>query len=144
MEEHRKIQPCSGCHKMMDPIGLSLENFDAIGRWRVNDGQQRVDPVAEMYDGAKLDGPVSLRKAVLNHSDAFVGNFTEQLLAYSLGRLLDYHDMPTVRSITRQAARTGNHFSAFVLATVKSAPFEMRTLNPASEEQNKAAKAVRN
>jgi len=135
MEEHRKVQPCSGCHKMMDPIGLTLENFDATGRWRANDGLQTVDTVAEMYDGSKLDGPVSLRKAVLNHSDAFITNFTSNLLAYAVGRILDYHDMPTVRSVTHQAAKADNHFSAFVTGIVKSAPFQMRTLNPASEER---------
>jgi hypothetical protein len=135
MEEHRKVQPCNGCHKMMDPIGLTLENFDAVGKWRANDGAQPVDTVAEMYDGSKLDGPVSLRKAVLSHSDAFVTNFTSNLMAYAVGRILDYRDMPTVRSVTHQAARTDNHLSAFVLGIVKSAPFQMRTLNPASEER---------
>jgi hypothetical protein len=135
MEEHRKVQPCNGCHKMMDPIGLTLENFDAIGKWRANDGGQPVDTVAEMYDGSKLDGPVSLHKAVLSHSDAFITNFTSNLLAYAVGRILDYHDMPTVRSITHQATKSDDHFSAFVMGIVKSAPFQMRTLNPASEER---------
>jgi hypothetical protein len=135
MEEHRKVQPCNGCHKMMDPIGLTLENFDAVGKWRANDGGQPVDTVAEMYDGSKLDGPVSLRKAVLSHSDAFITNFTSNLLAYAVGRILDYRDMPTVRSVTHQAAKADNHFSAFVMGIVKSAPFQMRTLNPASEER---------
>jgi len=136
MEEHRKSPACAGCHKMMDPIGLSLENFNAIGQWRVKDGEQSVDTAADMYDGSKLNGPASLRQAVLNHSDAFVGNFTEQLLAYAVGRILDYHDMPSVRSVAHQAAKTDNHFSAFVTGIVKSAPFQMRTLNPATEERD--------
>jgi hypothetical protein len=137
MEEHRKSAACSGCHKMMDPIGLSLENFDAIGRWRVNDGGSRVDPSADMYDGSTLSGPPSLRQALLGHSDAFVGTFAENLLSYAVGRILDYRDMPTVRSIARQAAKTDNRFSSFVMSIVKSAPFQMRTLNPASEERER-------
>jgi hypothetical protein len=135
MEEHRKVQPCLGCHKMMDPIGLTLENFDAVGKWRLNDGGTPVDTQADMYDGSKLDGPVSLRKAVLKHSDAFITNFAGNLLAYGVGRILDYHDMPAVRSVTQQAAKADNHFSAFVMGIVKSAPFQMRTLNPATEER---------
>jgi hypothetical protein len=117
----------------MDPIGLTLENFDATGKWRANDGPVRVDPSSEMYDGSKLDGPGSLRKAVLNHSDAFLDNFAENLLAYGLGRMLDHRDMPAVRSISRQAQRYQNRFSAFALGVVKSAPFQMRTLSPVTE-----------
>lgn len=138
MEEHRKNPACSGCHKIMDPIGLTLENFDAIGRWRMNDGLARVDAASEMYDGAKLDGPSSLRQAVLGHSDAFIGNFAENLLAYAVGRILDHRDMPAVRAITRQAAKSENRFSAFVMGIVKSAPFQMRTLNSATDEQVQA------
>jgi hypothetical protein len=135
MEDHRKSPACSGCHKIMDPVGLTLENFDAVGRWRVNDGPVRVDPSSELYDGTKLDGPSSLRKAVLNRSSAFVRSFTEGLLAYGVGRVLDYEDMPTVRAIAKQAGRNENHFSAFVLGVVKSAPFQMRTLSSTLEDR---------
>src|SRR5262245_3195799 len=135
MEDHRKSPACSGCHKIMDPIGLTLENFDAVGRWRVNDGPVRIDPSSELYDGTKLDGPASLRKAVLNRSNAFVRSFTEGLLAYGVGRVLDYEDMPTVRAIAKQAAGNENHFSAFVLGVVKSAPFQMRTLSSTLEDR---------
>jgi len=135
MEDHRKSPACSGCHKIMDPIGLTLENFDAVGRWRVNDGPVRVDPSSELYDGTKLDGPASLRKAVLNRSGAFVRSFTEGFLAYGVGRVLDYEDMPTVRAIAKQAGRNENRFSAFVLGVVKSAPFQMRTLSSTLEDR---------
>jgi hypothetical protein len=135
MEDHRKSPACSGCHKIMDPIGLTLENFDAVGRWRVNDGPVRVDPSSELYDGTKLAGPASLRMAVLNRSGAFVRSFTEGLLAYGVGRVLDYEDMPTVRAIAKQAGRNENRFSAFVLGVVKSAPFQMRTLSSTLEER---------
>jgi cytochrome c551/c552 len=137
MEEHRKNQPCAGCHKMMDPIGLTLENFDAIGRWRVNDGGTRIDASSDMYEGSKLNGPASLRQVLLNHSDAFISNFTENLLEYAVGRIIDYRDMPTVRSIARQASKADNRFSSFVLGIVESAPFQMRTLDPATERDRK-------
>jgi len=133
MEEHRKSPACNGCQKIRGPIGLSLENFDAIGRWRANDGWTRVDPSSEMYDGTKLEGPSSLRDAVLSRSPAFITNFTENLLAYAVGRVLDYRDMPAVRSITRQAAKNDNRFSALILAIVKSTTFQTRTLSSVTE-----------
>jgi len=126
IEEHRKNEPCRSCHQMMDPIGLALENFDAEGLWRVNDGGFKIDATGKMFDGAKLDGPVSLRQAILSHSDAFVGGFTESLMAYGLGRVIDTHDMPFVRGVEKEAAKTDNRFSSFILGIVKSPPFQMR------------------
>jgi cytochrome c551/c552 len=126
LAEHRKNPACAACHKMMDPIGLSLENFNAIGLWRTVDSGAPIDPSGEMFDGTKLDGPVSLRNAILKRSDAFIAGFTENLLAYGLGRLVDYRDMPAVRTIVHDAARSGNHFSSFVLGVVNSVPFQMR------------------
>src|SRR5262249_21697251 len=129
MELHRANPACASCHRIMDPIGLSLENFDAIGVWRIREGATKIDPTGEMYDGTKLDGPVSLRQAITKRSDAFLGTFTENLLTYGLGRVLDYRDMTAVRQITREAARADNRFSAFVLSVVKSAPFTMRSVS---------------
>jgi hypothetical protein len=126
MEEHRKNPACAGCHAMMDPIGFSLENFDAVGVWRTNDGGFRIDASGKLFDGAKLDGPASLRQAILNHSDAFIGTFTENLLAYGIGRVIDYHDMPFVRAIEHEASKNDNRFSSFILGIVKSPPFQMR------------------
>jgi hypothetical protein len=126
LEEHRKNPNCAGCHKLMDPIGFSLENFDPVGNWRVNDNGFKIDPSGTMFDGTKLDGPISLHQAVLNHSTAFLTNFTGNLLAYGLGRVIDYRDMPFVRSIARDAARNGNRSSSFILGIVKSTPFQMR------------------
>jgi hypothetical protein len=126
LEQHRRSPACSACHAMMDPIGLSLENFDGIGLWRSTDAGAPVDPSGLLYDGTKLDGPVSLRAAILDRADAFVTSFSENLLAYGLGRLIDYRDMPVVRAIQREAALDGNRFSAFVLGVVKSVPFQMR------------------
>jgi mono/diheme cytochrome c family protein len=124
MEAHRKNANCAACHKLIDPIGFALENFDAVGAWRINDSGLPVDTKGQLFDGTKLDGPASLRQAILNHSDAFVGTFTENLLAYGLGRVIDYRDMPTVRSIELQAAREGNRFSSFILGIVNSASFQ--------------------
>ncbi|HEY6391568.1 MAG TPA: DUF1592 domain-containing protein [Bryobacteraceae bacterium] len=126
LEEHRKNPACAGCHQLMDPIGFALENFDAVGAWRTNDSGFRVDASGKMFDGAKLDGPVSLRQAILNRSDAFVGTFAENLLSYGLGRVIDYRDMPFVRGIEREAGRNNNRFSSFVLGVVKSPSFQMR------------------
>ncbi|HXG90637.1 MAG TPA: DUF1592 domain-containing protein [Vicinamibacterales bacterium] len=140
IEQHRKNPQCAGCHRIMDPIGLTLENFDATGRWRTNDGAAPVDPRAELYDGQKLDGPVSLRRALVAHSDAFLGGFAENLLSYALGRVLQAEDMPTARAVARHAARDNNRFSAFVLGVVNSSAFQMRTLTVDTETAGKAAK----
>jgi hypothetical protein len=128
MEQHRASPACSACHRMMDPIGLALENYDAIGLWRTRDNSLPIDSTTEMFDGTKLDGPVSVRQAILNRSEAFLGSFTENLMAYGVGRVLDYRDMPTVRSIVRDAGKSNNRFSAFVLGIVKSKPFQMRVV----------------
>jgi mono/diheme cytochrome c family protein len=125
MEEHRSNPVCAACHKLMDPIGFALENFDAVGAWRINDTGFRIDAAGQMFDGTKLEGPASVREAVLNHSDSFIGTFTENLLAYGLGRVIDYRDMPAVRAIKAEAAQQDNRFSAFILAIVKSGPFQM-------------------
>jgi len=129
MEAHRAVEPCRSCHQIMDPIGMALENFDPIGLWRSKDGGVDINASGTMYDGAKLDGPVSVRQAVMNHSEAFVGNFTQNLLAYGVGHVLDYRDLPAVRAIMRDAAKDNNHFSAFVLGVVKSPLFQMSKNN---------------
>jgi hypothetical protein len=134
VEQHRANAACAGCHKMMDPIGFALENFDAVGVWRTNDSGFRIDPAGEMFDGARLNGPASLRQALLNHSGVFIANLTENLLAYGLGRVLEYYDMPAVRGIDREAALNNNRFSSFILGIVKSTPFQMRRAEENSEE----------
>jgi hypothetical protein len=125
IEEHRANEPCASCHKLMDPIGLALENFDAVGAWRINDGNVSIDPTGDLFDGTKLDGPTSLNRAILKHTDMFVSAFGENLMTYGLGRVVDYRDMPVLRSIVKEAEKSGYRFSSFVLALVKSAPFQM-------------------
>jgi len=126
MEEHRDNPVCAACHKIMDPIGFSLENFDLIGKWRTTDGGVPIDATGALVDGTKLDGPASLREALLSRSDRFISTLTEKLMVYALGRGLKYYDMPSVRAVTREAARNDNRFSSLVLGIVKSEPFQMR------------------
>src|SRR3989441_13150084 len=126
MLEHRANVVCANCHRLMDPIGLSLENFDAVGKWRTSDGGAPIDAHDTLYNGAKVDGPVSLRNVILSHPDQFVRTMTEMLLTYALGRGLEDYDMPVVRSIARDAAGKNYKFSSLVLGIVKSVPFQMR------------------
>jgi len=126
MEEHRTNPGCASCHKIMDPIGFALENFDLTGKWRDADSNKRIDAGGELVDGTKLDGPASLRQALVSRSDAFVTNATQKLLTYALGRTVHYYDMPVVRSVIHDAARNDYRFSSLVLGIVKSAPFQMK------------------
>jgi hypothetical protein len=126
MEEHRKNPACQSCHKVIDPLGLALDNFDVTGKWRIKDNGVAIDSAGVMYDGTKIDGPASLRDALLKHQDVFLQTFTENLMTYALGRRVEYYDMPTVRSIVRQGAQADLRFSSFVLGIVNSAAFQRR------------------
>jgi mono/diheme cytochrome c family protein len=125
MEEHHKNPTCAGCHRFMDPIGLSLENFDVTGAWRIKDNEMPVDVVGELYDGTKINGAEGLRDALMRHQDMVLRSFTENLLTYAIGRRVEYTDMPAVRQIVGAAAKNDNRFSAFVLGVVNSAAFRM-------------------
>jgi len=125
MEEHRANPACASCHKMMDPIGFALENFDGIGTWRTAQFGQTLDASGQLVDGSKLDGVVSLREALVRYSPQFVRTFTEKLLTYALGRGVDAPDMPVVRSIVREAARSDYRFSSLIIGIVNSEPFQM-------------------
>ena len=110
----------------MDPIGFALENFDQIGKWRDVDGGAPVNASGKLVDGTALSGPASLRKALLDRREAFVGATTEKLLTYALGRRVEYFDMPTVRTIVRDAGRNDDRFSSLVIGIVRSLPFQMK------------------
>jgi Protein of unknown function (DUF1592)/Protein of unknown function (DUF1588)/Protein of unknown function (DUF1585)/Protein of unknown function (DUF1595)/Protein of unknown function (DUF1587) len=125
MEAHRSNPACNSCHRMIDPIGLSLENFDPTGTWRIRDSGVLIDPSTVLFDGTPANGPAELRKTILKYPEAFIRNFTENLLTYALGRRLQYSDMPNVRAITREAARSNNRVSSLILGIIKSAPFQM-------------------
>jgi mono/diheme cytochrome c family protein len=133
MEMHRKNEPCASCHKIMDPIGLSMENFDAIGRWRTMDEGKPIDPAGQLVDGTKLDGVVGLRTALLRYSPEFIRLITDKLMIYGLGRGTEYYDMPLMRSIVREAAQNNYKFSALVLGVVKSEPFQMNMKQAVNE-----------
>jgi hypothetical protein len=127
MERHRRSPTCAGCHARMDPLGFALEHYDAVGRWRDRgDGGDAIDASGTFPDGTRFDGAAGLRQFVKEHADEFVRTFTEKLLAYALGRPLTHADMPAVRTIVRQAAAEEYRWSALLLATVDSAPFQMR------------------
>ncbi len=123
LEAHRRDPACASCHAIMDPIGFTLENFDLVGAWRETDGGRPIDPHAVLTDGTAVDGPASLRAALLGRSDAFVTTVAEELLTYALGRRLEYYDMPTVRRIVEQARAEDYRFSALVLGVVQSERF---------------------
>jgi cytochrome c551/c552 len=130
LEAHRTNPACASCHKIMDPIGFALENFDLVGEWRERDGRTPVDASGTLVDGTPLQGPGDLRQALLSRSDAFVTTATEKLFTYALGRPVQYYDMPAVRSIVRRAARDDYRFSSLVLGVVESAPFQMKMKKP--------------
>jgi hypothetical protein len=131
IEQHRVNPACAGCHKIMDPIGLALENFDAIGRWRTTDEDVAIDASGQLVDGTPIDGPAGLRKAMLGRSDAFITSMTGKLLMYGVGRELKYYDMPAVRKVMRDAAKSRYRFSDLVLGIVKSDAFQMKmTMTP--------------
>jgi hypothetical protein len=127
MEQHRTNPVCASCHSMMDPLGLSLENFDAVGRWRsLGESAARIDASGVLPDGTRFEGPAGLRNALLQ-SDRFVPTVTEKLLTYALGRGLEPYDAPAVRAIVRAASRDDYRFSSLITGVVRSAPFRMRT-----------------
>ena len=132
MEVHRKNPACQSCHKVIDPLGLALEHFDATGRYRIKDSGVPVDAVGDLYDGTRMDGEAGLRSALIAHKDAFLLSFTEHLMTYALGRRVDASDMPAVRAVIRQAARRDYKISAFVQGIVASEQFQKSVVRVAA------------
>jgi len=135
MEAHRANSVCATCHKVMDPIGFSLENFDAIGQWRNTDDGAKIDPSGTLFNGTKVSGPQDLRAMLTSNPEVFMGVFTQRLMTYALGRGVEYQDMPIVRSIMHDAAKNDYHFSSLVLGIVNSAPFEMKMRKTETESR---------
>jgi hypothetical protein len=133
MELHRTKPFCSGCHKIMDPIGFALENFDAVGQWRIEEHGEPIVATGTLVDGTEVDGASELRSALLKYSDRFVQTVAEKLTTYALGRGLEYYDMPTVRAITRSAAKSDYKFSSLIMGIVESDAFRMRAAETAPE-----------
>jgi mono/diheme cytochrome c family protein len=144
LEMHRANPACASCHARMDPLGLSLENFDAIGQWRTTDAGNPIDASGVLLDGTKVAGPRELRQALMAQKTQFVKTVTDKLLTYALGRGLEYYDAPTVRAIDRSAAPDDYRWSSIIQAIVKSAPFQMRTAGQGSQPGSQPLTSPRN
>ena len=129
MEMHRANPTCNACHRFMDPLGLALDNFDVVGKWRIRENGMPLDTRGEMWDGTRVNSPQELREALLAKPIPLVRTFTENLLAYALGRRAEYYDMPTIRSITREAQAHDYRMSSLILGVVKSSAFQMQRLD---------------
>ena len=126
MAQHRASPACAGCHKLMDPVGFAMENYDAVGRWRTHETGQLIDASGGLPDGSTFTGVDGLQKALMRRPEAFVGTMTEKLMTYSLGRGVTYEDAPAIRKIVRESREGGYHFSSLVVGIVNSASFQMR------------------
>jgi len=125
MAMHTTNPSCATCHKIFEPMGIALENFDAVGAWRTHDGDNAIDASGVLVDGTKVDGVNTLRGSLVRYSDQFERVVTEKLLTYALGRGIEFQDMPTVRSIVRESAPSNYKFSSLVLGIVKNPVFQM-------------------
>jgi hypothetical protein len=134
MEDHRANPACANCHRMMDPIGFALENFDGTGKWRVKDAGRIVDAAGQLVDGTPIDGVETLRRALMGYSPQFARTVTEKLLTYALGHGVDDDDMPIVRSIVRESGKNNYRFSSVILEIVRSMPFQMNRKPKQAEE----------
>ena len=126
MAMHRENPACRVCHAAMDPIGFSLENYDAVGKWRIEFANQPIDASGLLPDGNTFDGPDGLRGLLLERPDDLVGTITEKLMRFALGRSLEYYDMPEVRAVVRTASEENYSWSSVILGVIESTPFQMR------------------
>jgi mono/diheme cytochrome c family protein len=138
MEQHRSNPACVSCHRVIDPIGLALENFDVVGRYRIKDNGVRVDSTGTLYDGTQMEGAIGLRTALLKHRDAFIMTFAENLMTYALGRRVEASDMPALRAIARDAAAKNNQIGAFIAGITRSQAFQMSRRAPAETTTGQA------
>jgi hypothetical protein len=132
MEQHRNNPSCNSCHRVIDPLGLALENFDVTGAWRIKDNEVPVDVNGDLYDGTRMEGPAGLRAALLKHQDMFLTGFTESLMTYALGRRIEGPDMWAIRRVIRDAEKKNLKISAFVQGVATSPLFTMGRVSDAS------------
>jgi Protein of unknown function (DUF1588)/Protein of unknown function (DUF1585) len=130
MEQHRSNPACMSCHRVIDPIGLALENFDVVGRYRFKDNGVTVDATGRLYDGTPMEGATGLRQALLKHKESFLMNFAENLMTYALGRRVEADDMPALRAIVRDAETQNNRMGAFIAGVTRSSAFQMSRRAP--------------
>jgi hypothetical protein len=140
MEIHRKNPTCASCHKYMDPIGLALDNFDVTGQWRVRENGQPLDTRGDFFDGTPVSTPADLLAALMKRPTPLVRTFTENLLAYGLGRRVEYYDMPAVRAIVKNAEAGNLKMSSFILGVIKSDAFQMKRVEPMTTDSVAADK----
>jgi hypothetical protein len=133
MEQHRANPVCASCHSRMDPLGFALENFDAIGKWRDKEDGVKIDPSSVLSDGTKIASPQTFRELLLSRKNQFIGTVTEKLLAYAMGRSVEFYDQPTVRQLVRDTAGNDHRWSSLILGIVNSQPFQMRRVPEAKE-----------
>jgi mono/diheme cytochrome c family protein len=138
LEEHRRNPSCATCHRIMDPIGFAMEPFDAVGKARTSEDGLVIDAGGQLANGTKVDGPVSLRRALVSDPAVFVTTATEKMMTYALGRGVEAEDMPAIRTIVRGAARSNYRFSTLVAGIVKSVPFQMRLKAPSESRRPSA------
>jgi hypothetical protein len=135
MEQHRANPSCGACHGVIDPIGIALENFDAIGKWRDASAGQPVDAVTSLWDGTPLNGAADLRKALVARSPQFAETVAEKLLTYGLGRKVEYYDMPSIRSIVSNAKARNYNFRELIRGVASSSAFLRRVKQPSIRDQ---------
>ena len=135
MEMHRANPVCSSCHNFMDPIGLALDNFDVTGKWRIRENGMPLDTRGEMYDGTPVESPADLRQALMKRPEPLIRTFTTNLMAYALGRRVEYYDQPTIRAIVRAAEAEDYRMSSFILGVVMSDAFQMQRVQSAVDEE---------
>jgi mono/diheme cytochrome c family protein len=133
MEQHRSNPACLSCHSVIDPIGLALDNFDVTGAWRIKENGNLIDASGELYDGSPIQGASGLRETILKRPTVFVRTFTRNMMAYAIGRRVEYYDMPTVRRIEADAATNDFKMSSFILGVVKSPAFRMARAETVAE-----------
>jgi hypothetical protein len=126
LERHRANPTCASCHRVMDPLGFALENFDGVGEFRRKEVAGAIDSTGQLGDGTPVNGPAGLRAAIMKRPEMFVRTLTQKLMTYGLGRAVEAHDKPMVRGIARDVAKQNYRFSTVVLGIVKSAPFQMK------------------
>ena len=126
MEAHRKNPTCNSCHRMMDPIGLALDNFDVTGKWRVREFGNQLDTKGDFYDGTPITSPAELIAVLMKRPTPLVRTFTENLMAYALGRRTEYFDQPAIRAIARKAEADNYKMSSFILGVIRSDAFRLK------------------
>ncbi len=134
MEQHRANPTCNSCHRFIDPIGLALDNYDVTGRWRIRENGMPLDTRGELYDGTAISTPLALTEALLQRPEPLLRTFTQNLMAYALGRRVEYFDQPTVRRIVREAERSDYRMSSFILGVVASDAFQMQSVPSVADD----------